>query len=292
MRAFLLTFVYLLCGIAIGWFVFSPKPEAPEKSIAKLQEISMMVSSGGCGSTIFITRKRHNEYIHFAWTAAHVVANTEKVRQVLAPDGSIKYDIYYEDVELVNAIKMYGREVGEVRWLAQVIRYSNREHGQDIALLQLYPKNLTTKSAHFNTKTDIPQPGEPIFHVGSIRGLSGINSVSNGYIAALGRLRERQRILDQADIIACPGCSGGGLYLKSNSQCIGIVIEKNRSDDGVVYYRPTRELRKWAIKNKCLWALDHRVRLPNDDTIRRTPVSEHGITVEQKKEFSILDFFK
>lgn len=246
MRALIGIFIGLvLCGSTLA-----------EDSVNKALRLSYMISSGNyAGSAIMVTRKRDKDNIHFLWTAGHVVAHNQLVRRG-APN---KFEILYNDINVIQDIVQNGRKVGAQMYHAEIIRLGSTRFGEDLALLQLRVKNLTEETTLF--ENGIPTVGQRVFHIGSIYGPAGFNSHSEGSIAGIGRIRRQNELFDQTSIIATSGSSGCGIYLP-DGRCLGVVIEQQVPN--VIFYKPVRKMREWAQKHECLWALDERVPLPSD----------------------------
>ena len=124
-----------------------------------LQDISVTIhasSSDGSesqGSGVIYTRNGRN----YVWTAAHVVAGLRRTRDVIDPKtGSSKTIVEFTDAEIVKELNENGRRVGQLEMAAEVIRYSNANTGEDLALLRIRKKDFVRTSAVFYTETSIP----------------------------------------------------------------------------------------------------------------------------------------
>lgn len=233
-----------------------------------MTDASVMIQSGEhIGSGVAFK----NAKTTFVWTDAHVVKNSQTIKKLInLATGEMGLSIGYADVEAIKVKTQEGRKIGEDRRFARIIRYSRRE---DIALLRVYEDSWLSSSTVFSQRKFVPQAGSDIWHIGSPTGPRGINSIFSGTLSFVGRLRNEYadddfsgRIYDQADVSAIGGCSGGGIYLKSNGQCIGLMTEflhdKNKSP-GMMCFTPTRRLWEFSERNKCLWAMDTTVEVPN-----------------------------
>lgn len=204
----------------------------------------------------------------FVWTAAHVVEAAKISACEIDPATGIAKDtFFFNDVWVYQPISENGRKVGEHRYLAKIIKYGEKD---DIALLQLYKKNLTSKSAEFISDDDLPIVGEKVYHVGSMGGLTGENSFSEGTVSFIGRLRLNGQAndlnglcYDQVCIPNIYGSSGGGVY-RMDGKCIGLITEflyakTTFQSQGISCIVPARRIRSFAKKNSCEWAVDKNI---------------------------------
>jgi S1-C subfamily serine protease len=229
----------------------------------------LVAAPGGYGSGVCF----HNGDHAFVWTDAHVVEGGKKVREVVeAATGQKKVVVEFSDVELMREDYHGGRKVGFQVVFARVVRYSERH---DVALLKPY-KKWPEASVSFLPDGDIPKAGEPLWHVGSMHGPRGTNTLSFGVFAQAGRLRrnfvpeekEDPVVYDHASLTAFPGSSGGGVFRKRDGLCIGLVTEylgPGPSTPGSFLLTPARRLREFAAEVKCLWALDAATPVPARD---------------------------
>lgn len=201
----------------------------------------------------------------FVWTAGHVVAHLQSSKKVIDPlTGTEKTVISYKDLKVMHERYQDGRKTGEIFLLAKVIRYSALKSGEDLALLKVYEKNYFKESAKFLDHRLMPKTGAQLWHVGSMWGRPGINTPSEGIFSVGGRLRgddggelDCAKIFDQITLPALPGSSGGGIYLKSNGRCVGLLTQGICSKcESINYIVPARRMYEYAKRAKCLWAFD------------------------------------
>ena len=172
-----------ICALLItcGGFI----AQAQDKLVQHLQDISVTVKAPGSfgesqGSGVIITRElksskdgNETEVVNFVWTAAHVVDNLRSVRSIIE-NGQPKKVIEFKDAQIVQELVENGRKVGEIKMDARVIRYSDSEDGQDLALLMIRKRNFVSASAKFYLEGDQIIPiGTELFHVGSLLGQGG-----------------------------------------------------------------------------------------------------------------------
>ena len=110
--------------------VISISLSAEEKNIPQhLQDISVTIRaegdfSKGEGSGVVFTRKdEKGNVVNFVWTAAHVIDNLRKTRDVIV-NGSKKTIVEFKDPKVVKEIRQDGRTVGRIEMDAEVVKYS------------------------------------------------------------------------------------------------------------------------------------------------------------------------
>lgn len=245
--------------------VTPPAPYDPEKLVAA----SVLVKAeGGTGSGVCF----RNGGRSLIWTDAHVVEGGKSVARVVdAGTGLEKVVVRFLDVELWQEQYEGGRKVGHRSVLAKVIRYS--EH-HDLALL-LPCAPFPEAGVCFLTANEMPRPGESLWHVGSMHGARGLNSVSAGVFSLAGRLRkgfsfeekDDPVVFDQACLPILPGSSGGGVFRQRDGACIGLVSQYlgRGPTPSIFLMTPARRLREFARAVKCEWAVDASVPVPEND---------------------------
>ena len=245
-----------------------------------LQNISVTIKaqsgySKSEGSGVLITREIDGHVITFVWTAAHVVNNLRNVREVIDA-GRPRKLVEFKDAQIVKELVESGRRVGEIKMDASVIKYSDAEDGNDLALLMVRAKDYGKASARFHLNGDedgiIPISTE-LFHVGSLLGQMGANSMTTGIVSQVGRIHGKVEF-DQTTVTAFPGSSGGGVYLR-NGTYVGMLVRG--AGEGFNLMVPIRRIKSWARKNDLEWALDTGEKMPSLDTIRNMPVEDSGM---------------
>ena len=118
--------------------------------------------------------------------------------------------------------------------------------------------------------------------------------IFHGNISLIGRIVNlpfifERRQVDQCDIIAYPGCSGGGIFDTEKGDILGLV--SFGSEPGLVAITPTRIIYEWAKSHDCLWAFDPEVPLPASIFSWRSDVLERLIkernTLEIDKRWGV-----
>lgn len=270
MRSVTLTFIsILLANISFG---ITPKER---REVADhLQDISVTIRSEDGyqkseGSGVLITRQIGDEKVTFVWTCGHVVDNLRNVRTVIV-DGNPKKLVEFDDVQIIKELVESGRRVGEIKMDATVVKYSDADDGEDLALLMVRARDYGKASAKFYLNTDEPiiPIGTQLFHVGSLLGQMGANSMTSGIISQVGRIHGKVEF-DQTTVTAFPGSSGGGVYLQ-NGEYVGMIVRGAGENFNLMV--PVRRMEKWAKKHDIMWALNPKLKAPSLDDIRKLPV--------------------
>ena len=244
-----------------------------------LQDISLTIVCDGSeygrrgeGSGEIVTRVRDGKTINFVWTAAHVVEGLRTMRSVIDPKtGSTKTIVEFHDAKIMKSLSEEGRSVGKLEMFAEVVRYSADE---DLALLRVRKENFVTASVDFYLEDKIPPLGTKLFHVGSLLGQMGSNSLTEGIMSQQGRLIDK-RVFDQTTVTAFPGSSGGGVYL-GDGRMVGMVTRGAGETFNLIV--PVRRMTKWAKDAGILWAVDPKIALPSEDELRKIPVEDIGVS--------------
>lgn len=249
--------------------------------------VKVELANGSTGSGVVYK----NGDANFVWTAAHVVASAREVMVRIDPaTAQPAILVLYHDVIVSVAIVKRGRKVGENKRFARIIRFSNEtDGGEDVALLRVYDEEFGGVGLIFSGK-EPPRVGEQVWHIGSMRGDRGEHAVSDGVVAFAGRLLSRgcfneliaPSVFDQVSAPILEGCSGGGVFLKGTGECIGLM---NSSICVPVcaanLILPARRMREFATRTKCVWAIDRRVPVPDNDT---SPVTDKPFPVPPEWE--------
>ncbi len=174
------------------------------------------------------------------WTAGHLLWNRN--------DGQYTGDVHV-------TIEVYGAtgRAAITEMPAQILAVSNPWEDYDLALLR-----VPMGSAVFNRSqtavfaTDSPEVGEEVWHVGSLHGFKGAQSVTDGVVASVGRsIFSSPYPLDQITCEIMPGSSGGGAYLKDTGEFIGMVVQYHGPGFGLMV--PVRDIRIWAKREGYGW---------------------------------------
>lgn len=249
------------------------------RNVAKyLQDISVTIRakanySESEGSGVLITRQVGTQKITFVWTCGHVVDNLRRVRSVIE-GGMPKKVVEFGDVQIIKELVEDGRRVGEMKMDATVIKYSDADDGEDLALLMVRAKDYGKASAKFYLDSDEPivPIGTPLFHVGSLLGQMGANSMTSGIVSQVGRIRNKVEY-DQTTVTAFPGSSGGGVYLQ-DGRYVGMIVRG--AGEGFNLMVPVRRMVRWAKEHDIMWAIDPKLKMPTLDDIKELPIESTG----------------
>lgn len=266
--------IYLTILLAFNITVSGQTPKDRQKVSDHLQDISVTIKSEGKyskseGSGVLVTRTIDDSNVTFVWTCGHVVRNLRKVKTVIASGKTIK-KVEFGDVQIVKELVENGRRVGEVKMDATVLKYSDADDGQDLALLMVRSRDYGKAGARFylDTETPIIPIGTPLFHVGSLLGQLGANSMTSGIISQVGRIRFKVEY-DQTTVTAFPGSSGGGVYLE-DGRYIGMIVRG--AGEGFNLMVPIRRMISWAKEHDIMWAIDPSVEAPTLKDIESLPI--------------------
>lgn len=256
------------------------------QSVAQhLQDVSVMVdTSTGSGSGMLITRdlqttvnSKEMARVNFVWTAAHVVASLRSVRSIVDEKSSQeKKIIEFSPVFMTKDFIEEGRKVGEIRLEGKVIKYSDAKTGHDLALIMLLKKNYVNVTTKFYLETNkIVDVGNPLFHIGSLHGSPGSNSMTNGLLSQVGRVSEPSPgnvvVLDQTSCPSFPGSSGGGVFTH-DGKCIGMLV--SGIGETFNFIVPVRRMYQWTKEQNILWAIDEKAPRPTLDELRELKVED------------------
>jgi len=278
---------FLLILAIISMANFTKADETPV--VKKLQEISVTIKaetafgSGSQGSGVLFTRKVGDKTVTYVWTAAHVVDSLRKTHTVIT-NGTSKVVVEFEDAKIVREFKEKGRRVGEIKMDAQVIRYSDATHGEDLALLRVRQTNFSQDTATFGGD-DVPDIGTEVYHVGSLLGQVGANSLTTGVVSQTGRVLDLGAngvVFDQTTATVFPGSSGGGMFNKVDGQYIGMLVRG--SGEGFNFIVPIRRLRTWAKSAGVEWAIDPNAPMPSAEEMAKLPIEDNGVKFEASAE--------
>lgn len=251
--------------------VGEPGVNQAERAI-HLQSISVTIHANNSqGSGVIKTRGDTN----YVWTCAHVVAGLRTTREIIDPKtGTTKTVVEFKDAKIVTELIEGGRSIGRLEMDAEVIRYSNADHGEDLALLRVRKKNFIKSSVNFYLDDDIPPVGTKLLHVGSLLGQMGSNSLTSGILSQHGRVISN-KVYDQTTCAAFRGSSGGGVYLEKDGRYVGMIVRGAGETFNLMV--PIRRIREWAKRVGVEFALDDSVEIPAEDVLRKAPVDEGGM---------------
>ena len=254
-----------------------------------LQDVSVTIVSEssfarGEGSGIIFSRKdKDGNTVNFIWTAAHVIDNLRSERKVIV-NGAPKTLVEFKDAKIVKVIRQKGRSVGQLELDAEVLKYSDSEDGHDLALLRVRKLNFVDDSVKFYLDNQIPKLGTDLWHVGSLLGQMGSNSMTDGIYSQTGRVIKslNKHVFDQTTVAAFPGSSGGGVFLKTDARYIGMLVRGAGETFNLIV--PVRRMVQWCEKNDIMWALDPTVKMPTEAVLSKIPVEDVGADFSKESE--------
>jgi hypothetical protein len=199
-------------------------------------------------------------------------------------DGDTKILVEFRDPQIVQERHQNGRRVGEQMLDCKVVKYSDVDYGQDLAVLMIRLKNaypLDISAKFHDNPNYIPPVGVDLSHCGSLLGQFGANSYTTGVLSQTGRLLEgsgaNKQVFDQVTAVAFPGSSGGGMYLKEDGVYIGMLTQGVMALQGFNFIVPVRRMHSWAEDAKITWAIDPSVPMPSMAEIDKIPVEDIGL---------------
>lgn len=272
----------LTCGVQGSKYkpeiIDSVKPvliSKERKDVAEyLQNISVTIRaenrwSQSEGSGALITREIDGEMVTFVWTCGHVIDELRNVRTVIKRGVPTKV-VEFPDVQIIKELVENGRRVGEIKMDATVVKYSDADDGEDLALLMVRAKDYGKNSAVFYLSETVPVVpiGTELFHVGSLLGQMGANSMTAGIVSQVGRTYGKVEY-DQTTVTAFPGSSGGGVYLKDGTY-VGMIVRG--AGEGFNLMVPVRRMVRWAKEHDIMWALDPKLKAPSIKEIKKLPI--------------------
>jgi S1-C subfamily serine protease len=249
-----------------------------------LQRVSVTIKAGDAqGSGTLVTRQIGEDTVTFVWTAAHVVDGLRTTRTVVTPQGTPRILVEYRDAEIVQERQQTGRRVGEVKYDCKIIKVSDADYGEDLAVLMVRCKGAYPLSACAKFHPDInyiPPIGVDLSHCGSLLGQFGANSYTTGVLSQTGRTLPMKganvKVFDQVTAVAFPGSSGGGMFLKASGEYIGMLTQGVMKLQGFNFIVPVRRIHAWSKAAKVEWAIDPNAEMPTLKEIDAIPVEDAG----------------
>jgi S1-C subfamily serine protease len=222
-----------------------------------LQNISVTVISEDryFGSGILIFR---GEDV-YVLTSGHVIDDASTIKII---DGDPEND-GIPNVEIkFNKINVFQRRTKDndgivmTESIADVVKYSP-SYESDLALLKIRPdyvENYEKERTQFYLEEDISGVLTPVYHVGSITGIEGANSFSEGIISRINVIVDR-KLYDQTTTVVYPGSSGGGIFEQNSLEYIGMIAAA--VGPAYNYMIPVRNIKSWMEKEDIIWIIDY-----------------------------------
>ncbi len=274
MKAFVYTSIISLVA---SLFLLTSSPAEDKKTVdipQYLQDMAVTIRSHGSEGSGAIKQTKDGQV--WIWTCGHVIKSLRKSRE--SPDH--KTVIEFDDAKVVQVQTEDGRKVGEFNFDAEVIRYSDADHGDDLALLRLRTKKFKpAASVKFYLDKEMPTVGTDLYHCGSLLGTLGSNSVTTGIISQKGRVLNNI-VYDQTNCATFPGSSGGIVSLKKDGRYIGMLVRGAGETFGL--YVPVRRMRAWAKKVGVEFAMDDDLPIPSAEELKKKPIDDSVVAVNDK----------
>jgi S1-C subfamily serine protease len=270
----LLLSIMLLVAFTDQKCVCPPNSDSTVSIAERLMTNSVTVQAGRSqGSGTLCVDKNGRTWV---LTAGHVIQGTREQKTVLDERGHQKVVISFPDFKLLSIVKEDGRQIGEFKYDVEVIRYSDPEAGDDLAVGRVRSRAFSPRyPMRFHLERTIPPVGTHLMHCGSMYGEFGHNSVTNGILSAQGRVLY-DRIFDQTTCTADYGSSGGPIVLEDSGRYVGMVVRKAGYGQSFNLIVPVRRVRDWAERNKVEFVLDASRPVPSDVELRKLPVEENA----------------
>lgn len=255
----------------------------------KLQGLSVTIKTTfSQGSGVIVTRKIDGKNVNFVWTAAHVIDDLRRTRRIIDSSGASRTVVYFKRASIVKEIVEDGQRVGELKMDAKVVRYSNYNTGEDLALLRILKKDFIKGNVEFHLEDSIPNVTTKLCHVGSLLGQFGANSFTSGRMSQIGRVLSNEKVFDQTTVTAFPGSSGGGVFFEegpNSGKYIGMLVRGAGETFNLIV--PIRRMRAWAKRTGVLFAIDPRVKAPTEAQLKLIPVEDSGVISATKRRVQL-----
>lgn len=270
----------VVCIVGVACFSDDSKSTKPLSQISQeFQDISVTILARNtieraAGSGVIKTRKLPSgESVSFVWTAAHTIEGLRIPKKIIdVTTGFTKTKVEFDDCIVVKPLNQDGRYVGKIEFLAQIIRYDRQE---DLAILKIRKKDFSSGSVKFYQDKELIPLGTRVWHVGSLLGEIGSNSMTEGVLSQHGRIIDR-KVFDQVSAAAFPGSSGGGVFL-NDGRMIGMVTK------GIAetfhFTIPAYRMREWSRNSNVEWAFDDQIPMISEQELKKLPVEDNGIDV-------------
>ena len=153
---------------------------------------------------------------------------------------------------------------------------------------------INEDAAFFLTDDKIIPIGTELYHVGSLLGQQGANSMTRGIMSKVGRVLNLGSgdgvVFDQTTVTAFPGSSGGGVFLSERSgddagKYVGMLVRG--AGEGFNFIVPVRRMNSWAEKNNVVWALDKSTDTPALEEITKLPIEGASEKKEEGDEKNV-----
>lgn len=237
-----------------------------------LQAISITIRAGGAEGSGTVCRIVDGRV--YILTAGHVVADLRRTREIIdSKTGTRRTVVEFDDASVILQYRDdEGRTVGDVRWFARVVKYSDSDNGEDIALLELRRKGAFDKSSAFYLDKKLPPVGTTLFLMGSPLGQFGHNSMTRGIMSSHGRVYQG-KVYDQTTVAAFGGCSGCGVYTEKG-EYVGMLVRGAGETFNLIV--PIRRIKQWAERTGLQWTIDNSLAVPSEEELQKLHPDDSG----------------
>ena len=235
-----------------------------------LREISVttITNSGHSGSAVIITREIGDKKINFAISSAHVY---EPIMQtIIVEDDALKEITIFPKIKALQFKDDLDEPIVTDAYILLI------EAEKDLCLLVL-DDIVTEESVRFSTERS--KVFDEIYHMGSLAGLDGQDSLSTGIISFISRKLENLEV-DQTTVPVGKGSSGGGMFV-SDGKCIGITIAM--AGCSTSFMVPSEHVIDWLETSEFSWLLDVSEETPTieelnkkhiDNIVKERPINQ------------------
>lgn len=238
-----------------------------------LENIAVKIKvNQGSGSGVAFTRKdwTGTNDITFIWTAAHVCKRSENLFSMLffGQHGTNTPVIDHVQI-LLNLYDKDGELCGSTNRMARIIKYSDDENGQDLAILVLDGPYFNTNSVIFDLSGKPKRIGTKVISVASPYGFT--DTYSEGNISMVGLSTVDINVFDQTSCVVFPGSSGGGIF-DTNGVYIGMITVT--AGPNINFMIPMRRIHAWAKREGIEWALDPKIPMPSEKEFKTLNIGD------------------
>ena len=238
-----------------------------------LQSISVKVVVGdGSGSGIAFTRKdAEGKPITFIWTAAHIFTHHDNdLFSLLVSTNAPGIPTQFADIQQV--IEKNGVVIGKKTKSAKLLKFSDNENGEDLAILKVIGDYFNNNTVIFNLTGNLPRIGQELYSIGSPYGLA--QSFSSGYYSFIGRNMDGI-LFDQTTCVIYPGSSGGGIF-STDGKYEGMSNVMRASS--INFIAPIRRIKKWTEREHIEWTLDPSCPMPSEKELKKLSMYDTALT--------------
>jgi hypothetical protein len=241
----------------------------------QVQDCQVTIKAGDYyGSGALITTKDKTTWV---LTCGHLFAHTRTEREIYE-NGNKKTLVEFGIPKVYKILSDGKQDIGKMELSADVVRYSDANYGQDLALLKIRKKGLLTQNIKFYLEDEPPPVETELYHCGSLQGDFGANSITTGIISKIGRMynpeKGVERVYDQTSVTAFPGSSGGPVCLKKDGRYVGCLTRGSGETFNLMV--PIRRIREWAKEADIEFILDPTKSVPTDEQLKKSPIEPHA----------------